>query len=81
MRRMWSSVEESSADLGANGWQTFWMATFPSIRGALVAGALLAFALSFDEIVVTTFTAGPDVQIVPVWIAQRASSDAIASRV
>lgn len=68
LRRMGSSLEEASADLGANGWQTFWMVTFPSIRGALVAGALLAFALSFDEIVVTTFTAGPDVQTLPLWI-------------
>ncbi|HEY2642624.1 MAG TPA: ABC transporter permease [Galbitalea sp.] len=68
LRRMGSSLEEASADLGANGWQTFWMVTFPGIRGALVAGALLAFALSFDEIVVTTFTAGPDVQTLPLWI-------------
>ena len=42
--------------------------TFPSVRSALVAGALLAFALSFDEIVVTTFTAGPGVQTLPQWI-------------
>lgn len=68
LRRMGSSLEEASADLGATGWQTFWMVTFPGIRGALVAGALLAFALSFDEIVVTTFTAGPDVQTLPLWI-------------
>ena len=39
-----------------------------TLRGALLAGALLAFALSFDEIVVTTFTAGPDVQTLPLWI-------------
>ena len=45
-------------DLGADGWQTFRYLTFPAIRTALVAGALLAFALSFDEIVVTNFTAG-----------------------
>ena len=45
-------------DLGADGWQTFRYVTFPSIRTAIVAGALLAFALSFDEIVVTNFTAG-----------------------
>lgn len=68
LRRMGTSLEEASSDLGANGWQTFWMVTFPSIRGALVAGALLAFALSFDEIVVTTFTAGADVQTLPLWI-------------
>lgn len=68
LRRLGTSLEEASSDLGASGWQTFWMVTFPSIRGALVAGALLAFALSFDEIVVTTFTAGPDVQTLPLWI-------------
>jgi putative spermidine/putrescine transport system permease protein len=68
LRRMGSSLEEASADLGANGWQTFWAVTFPGVRGALIAGALLAFALSFDEIVVTTFTAGPDVQTLPLWI-------------
>jgi putative spermidine/putrescine transport system permease protein len=42
--------------------------TFPAVRSALVAGALLAFALSFDEIVVTTFTSGPGVQTLPQWI-------------
>jgi putative spermidine/putrescine transport system permease protein len=42
--------------------------TFPAVRSALLAGALLAFALSFDEIVVTTFTAGPGVQTLPIWI-------------
>jgi putative spermidine/putrescine transport system permease protein len=68
LRRMGSSLEEASSDLGASGWQTFWFVTFPGIRGALIAGALLAFALSFDEIVVTTFTAGPDVQTLPLWI-------------
>ena len=68
LRRMGSSLEEASSDLGASGWQTFWFVTFPGIRGALIAGALLAFALSFDEIVVTTFTAGPEVQTLPLWI-------------
>jgi putative spermidine/putrescine transport system permease protein len=68
LRRMGSSLEEASADLGANGWQTFWRVTFPGVRGALVAGAVLAFALSFDEIVVTTFTAGPAIQTLPLWI-------------
>ena len=42
--------------------------TFPLVRSAVLAGALLAFALSFDEIVVTTFTAGPSVQTLPIWI-------------
>ncbi len=68
LRRMGSSLEEASADLGASGWQTFWRVTFPGVRGALVAGAVLAFALSFDEIVVTTFTAGPAIQTLPLWI-------------
>jgi putative spermidine/putrescine transport system permease protein len=68
LRRLGSSLEEASADLGASTWQTFRFVTFPLLRGALVAGALLAFALSFDEIVVTTFTAGPTVQTLPLWI-------------
>lgn len=68
LRRLGTSLEEASADLGGTGWQTFRYVTFPSIRGALVAGALLAFALSFDEIVVTTFTAGAEVQTLPIWI-------------
>jgi putative spermidine/putrescine transport system permease protein len=58
LRRTSSSIVEASMDLGADGWQTFRHVTFPAIRTALVAGALLAFALSFDEIVVTNFTAG-----------------------
>ena len=44
--------------------------TFPMLRSALLAGGLLAFGLSFDEIVVTTFTAGPQVQTLPIWIFQ-----------
>jgi putative spermidine/putrescine transport system permease protein len=50
-----------------SSWQTFWYVTMPNMRTALVAGALLAFALSFDEIIVTTFTAGAD-QTLPIWI-------------
>jgi ABC-type spermidine/putrescine transport system, permease component II len=68
LRRTGGSLEEASADLGASGWQTFRMVTLPTMRGALLAGALLAFGLSFDEIVVTTFTSGPDVQTLPIWI-------------
>jgi putative spermidine/putrescine transport system permease protein len=68
LRRMGGSLEEASADLGATGWQTFRNVTLPGVRGALVAGALLAFGLSFDEIVVTTFTSSPDVQTLPLWI-------------
>ena len=68
LRRLGTSFEEASSDLGANSFQTFRFVTFPLIRSALVAGGLLAFALSFDEIVVTTFTAGPASQTLPLWI-------------
>jgi putative spermidine/putrescine transport system permease protein len=68
LRRMSGSVEEASADLGADPWQTFRYITFPTMRTALVAGALLAFALSFDEIIVTTFTIGVGDQTLPIWI-------------
>ena len=68
LRRLSGSLEEASADLGATGWQTFRLVTFPMLRTALVAGGLLAFGLSFDEIVVTTFTSSPDVQTLPLWI-------------
>lgn len=61
-------AEEASADLGAGVWTTFRLVTFPRIRSALFAGGLLAFALSFDEIVVTTFTAGQGVTTLPIWI-------------
>ena len=56
-------------DLGADTWQTFRYITFPVIRTAILAGGLLAFALSFDEIVVTTFTAGTQ-ETIPIWIFQ-----------
>jgi putative spermidine/putrescine transport system permease protein len=68
LRRMPGSYEEAAMDLGAHTFRAFLDVTFPLIRSALVAGGLLAFALSFDEIVVTTFTAGPGVQTLPVWI-------------
>jgi putative spermidine/putrescine transport system permease protein len=68
LRRMGGDLEEASADLGADTFQTFRFVTFPLLRSALLAGGLLAFALSFDEIVVTTFTAGPGVQTLPIWI-------------
>jgi putative spermidine/putrescine transport system permease protein len=67
LRRSGTSLEEASMDLGANSWRTFRFVTFPSLRTALVAGALLAFALSFDEIIVTTFTIGQE-QTLPIWI-------------
>ncbi|BBX30752.1 ABC transporter permease [Mycolicibacterium mageritense DSM 44476 = CIP 104973] len=68
LRQMGTSLQDASADLGASPWQTFRFVTFPMMRGALLAGAILAFALSFDEIVVTTFTAGPTVQTLPIWV-------------
>jgi putative spermidine/putrescine transport system permease protein len=58
LRRTSPSLVEASQDLGADGWQTFRYVTWPTIATALVAGALLAFALSFDEVIVTYFTAG-----------------------
>jgi putative spermidine/putrescine transport system permease protein len=63
LRRTPTSLSEASTDLGADGWQTFRHVTFPSIRNAVIAGALLAFALSFDEIVVTNFLAGSELTI------------------
>lgn len=68
LRRSGTSLEEASADLGAGLWTTFRLVTFPQIRSALLAGGLLAFALSFDEIIVTTFTAGSGVTTLPIWI-------------
>jgi putative spermidine/putrescine transport system permease protein len=68
LRRVSSSFEEASADLGAHTWQTFRFVTLPSLRTALAAGALLAFALSFDEIIVTTFTIGAGQETLPIWI-------------
>ena len=68
LRRLSPNLEEASSDLGANSFQTFRYVTFPMVRSALLAGGLLAFALSFDEIVVTTFTSGPGIQTLPQWI-------------
>ena len=108
LRRTSASFEEASADLGAHSWQTFRYVTFPQLRTALVAGALLAFALSFDEVIVTTFTAGQQetlpiwilanlsrprqlpivnvvavlailLSLIPVWIAQRITTDPVAA--
>ena len=67
LRRSSPSFEEASADLGADSWTTFRLVTPPALRSAMVAGALLAFALSFDEVIVTTFTAG-DQATLPIWI-------------
>jgi putative spermidine/putrescine transport system permease protein len=108
LRRTSRSFEEASADLGATGLQTFRYVVFPQLRSALVAGALLAFALSFDEVIVTTFTAGQQetlplwilanlsrprqlpivnvvavlailLSLIPVWIAQRITSDPVSA--
>jgi putative spermidine/putrescine transport system permease protein len=67
LRRTPTSLVEASMDLGADGWQTFRYITLPAIRTALVAGGLLAFGLSFDEIVVTNFMAGNKLTL-PIWI-------------
>src|ERR671927_707661 len=67
LRRTQTSLTEASMDLGADGWQTFRYVTLPVVSTALVAGALLAFALSFDEVIVTTFTAGAQ-NTLPIWI-------------
>jgi len=68
LRRVSGNLEEASADLGAHTWQTLRHVTLPSIQTALVAGGLLAFALSFDEIIVTNFTIGAGEQTLPIWI-------------
>lgn len=73
LRRTSRNLEEASADLGATPVQTFRFVTFPAIRTALLAGALLAFALSFDEIIVTNFTTGGGVKTLPIWIFQEFS--------
>jgi putative spermidine/putrescine transport system permease protein len=67
MRRSSPSLVEASMDLGADGWQTFRFVTFPVLSTALISGALLAFALSFDEVIVTLFTAGAQ-NTLPIWI-------------
>lgn len=68
LRRMSPNLEEASMDLGGSLLQTFRLVTFPQFRTAFIAGGLLAFALSFDEIVVTIFTAPPGVDTVPLWM-------------
>jgi len=68
LRRNSRTLEEASMDLGADTWQTFRLVFLPSIRTALLSGGLLAFALSFDEVIVTNFTAGAGVDTVPLWV-------------
>jgi putative spermidine/putrescine transport system permease protein len=67
LRRTQTSLTEASMDLGADGWQTFRFVTLPVISTALVSGALLSFALSLDEVIVTLFTAGAQ-NTLPIWI-------------
>ncbi len=67
LRRTSGSVVEASMDLGASGWQTLRYVLAPASASAVLAGAMLAFALSFDEVIVTTFTAGNQ-QTLPIWI-------------
>ena len=67
LRRVSGSLAEASMDLGARGWQTMRYVTLPMVATALVSGALLAFALSFDEVIVTVFTAGAQ-NTLPLWI-------------
>jgi putative spermidine/putrescine transport system permease protein len=73
LRRLSPNLEEASADLGAHTFQTFRYVTFPLLRTALLAGGLLAFGLSFDEIVVTTFTSSAGLETLPLWILNNLS--------
>ena len=68
LRRLPRSPEEASADLGADTFATFRRVTLPGMGTALLSGGLLAFGLSFDEIIVTNFTAGAGTQTIPMWI-------------
>jgi putative spermidine/putrescine transport system permease protein len=75
MRQLSPSLDEASADLGADQLQTFWHVRLPLLMTSLLAGGLLAFALSFDEIIVTTFTAAGGFQTLPLWIFQNMFRD------
>jgi putative spermidine/putrescine transport system permease protein len=68
LRRLPRSPEEASLDLGADSFTTFRRVTLPALATALLSGGLLAYALSFDEIIVTNFTAGAGTQTIPMWI-------------
>lgn len=81
LRRMSPNVEEASRDLGATPLQTFRLVTFPQFRSAFVAGGILAFALSFDEVVVTIFTAPPGVDTLPLWMMNQMARPNEASMV
>ncbi|MCW1918654.1 ABC transporter permease [Rhodobacter sp. KR11] len=69
MRRLSGAILEASADLGANSFQTFRHILLPNLGSALLAGGMLAFALSFDEVIVTTFTAGAQ-STIPIWMLE-----------
>ena len=62
------TYEEAAADLGAGSWQTFWHVTLPLIGPGIISGALLAFTLSLDDVVVSFFTAGPGTNTLPLYI-------------
>ena len=68
-RRLSGGILEASADLGANAFQTFRHILLPNLASALLAGGMLAFALSFDEVIVTTFTAGQQATL-PIWMLE-----------
>mgnify|MGYP001152089927 FL=1 len=68
-RRLHGSMVEAAMDLGANSFQTFRHVILPNLGTALLAGGMLAFALSFDEVIVTTFTAGQQ-QTLPIWMLE-----------
>ena len=70
-RRLSNSMIEASMDLGANGFQTFRYVVLPQIGSALLAGGMLAFALSFDEVIVTIFTNGLENKTLPIWIFEQ----------
>lgn len=72
-RRLGSNLIEASMDLGANGFQTFRHVVLPNLSTALLAGGMLAFALSFDEVIVTIFTAGNDNDTLPIWMLEEMS--------
>ena len=61
------SIEEASADLGENGWWTFWRITFPMVLPGIVASLLLTFTISFDEFIMTFFLSGTDATL-PIYI-------------
>ena len=62
------SVEEAAEDLGAGRWKTFWFVTLPMIKPGIVSGAILAFTLSLDDVVISYFTAGPGTNTLPLYI-------------